>query len=195
MIQITQDSRSLGGDPVIQGPFARRVVKTGEWPIRGVPSFFFSPIPHSIPSDSATAPRHPFAATLTLARDSFFNTSSNISPLFGSRTVVSVPVQQSPPQRNHISSEADAFAREMGLWGWIVQLRTFVRQELKVAILEIELVHDPELETLVLICLTIKSTAPLGQLLQWDDKLRNFVCEEIPPAQRQYFAFRFDQEG
>jgi hypothetical protein len=124
----------------------------------------------------------------------------------------SVPLRKRPPTRSiqrcpgqitraHLGAEAleaDSvplrvadFARSNRLWGWLVLIRGMLSHRL-VADYAIELVQDPEVDDMPIICFVVHSHAGVAELLDFDGQLTRRMCDEIPADDRVNFAIRFD---
>ena len=95
----------------------------------------------------------------------------------------------------NVSTSAESFAREHGLWGSLIVLKNLIlRYTGLVASIEIDLVSDPEVAGWNTICFCIRTNADLPEVLTFDEQLQNQVRSSIPTSDQIYFAVRFDFE-
>jgi len=93
----------------------------------------------------------------------------------------------------NVSGQAERFAREHGLWGSLVILKTILIQE--TALIDgvnVELVPDPEVRDRFLISFNLRTHRPVAEVPEFDDRVRAVIYDEIPAADQVYFAVHFD---
>lgn len=92
-----------------------------------------------------------------------------------------------------VSTDCARFARQHGMWGSLVMVRSLVLRHVEVvAALEVELVRDAEIPDLSIICFVIRTRADLQRVLDVDDELRVGLIESLPPAHQDRIAIRFE---
>ena len=113
------------------------------------------------------------------------NTGGWADPLVldhGPATAMAIPV----------SSAAERFARANGLWGWLVVMRAFLSQTPgPVIAADVDLASDPDLGTRV-IRFALRSNGEVAEILDYDERLRDLIVDQIPPQHQVHFAIRFD---
>jgi len=93
----------------------------------------------------------------------------------------------------NISTNAGSFARQHGLWGSLIVLKTLIlRYTGLVAAIEVDLLSDPEVAGWNTICFRVRTNADLPEVLAFDDRLRDQISASIPTRNQIYFAIRFD---
>lgn len=92
-----------------------------------------------------------------------------------------------------ISGEAACFARDHGLWGSLVVMKALVvRGGHRVVTVNVDLLSDPEARGRSVICFSLRSSGSILDLLNYDERLRDLVYDEVSAADRPYFAIRFE---
>ena len=92
-----------------------------------------------------------------------------------------------------ISADASAFAKKHGLWGSLVILKTMILSNTNlVSALKVELSSDPEVEGWFTICFRIQTHADVPEVLDFDDRLRLQIGEDLPSKDQVFFAVCFD---
>jgi hypothetical protein len=92
-----------------------------------------------------------------------------------------------------VSTEAAYFARQHGLWGSLVALKNLIMLDASlVATVNVDLVSDPEVTGRFTICFSVRTSGSLSDVLDFDDRVRAFMCQSVPAEDQIYFAMRFD---
>ena len=92
-----------------------------------------------------------------------------------------------------VSPEATHFAKRHGLLGSAVLLMSRIRSCLRSSdSVKLDLVTDPEVDGWSILCVTIRTNAPLESAIDLDDRLRETIADSLSSAVSVYFAVRFD---
>jgi hypothetical protein len=92
-----------------------------------------------------------------------------------------------------ISTDCARFARQHGMWGSLLIVRSLILRHVDVVnALEVELVHDAEIQQFSTICFVIRTRAGLERALDLDEQLRTAVIDSIPAPHQGHIAVRFE---
>jgi hypothetical protein len=92
-----------------------------------------------------------------------------------------------------VSAEVEHYARTHGLSGSLKAMKSlFAPGEPLVESIDVDLVRDPEVLGNTTICLSIRTMAPVSDVLEFDRRLRDSMFDAIPTDDLAHFAIRFD---
>jgi len=93
----------------------------------------------------------------------------------------------------NLSPRAVNFAKEHGMWGTLVLLKTHIVQAPAiVSRLDVILAYDRDLDNWPMLCFRVKTVESISSVLEFDAKLREFISESIPPADQERISVLFD---
>ncbi len=91
-----------------------------------------------------------------------------------------------------ISMEAERYARTHQLWNSLAAIQSITSVCDLAKSIKIELVSDPEIQDLLLLCFTINTAASVADVLQADEQLHQAISDRVPPEDQLHFAVVFD---
>ena len=92
-----------------------------------------------------------------------------------------------------VSADAERYARSHRLWGSFVIVKSLVlRAQGLAASIDVNLLRDPDATDQLTICFTVHTNAPVAAVLEFDERLRRWIFDEVPADDEIHFAIQFD---
>jgi len=171
---------------------------TGDWGLRGPRVAPFTPIggqsgvSGGFMSALGEPPKSIYVSGIVVGQDSASDWQTKVP---GTAVLAPIGSQSGCGQTFKVSSEAQNFAQEHTIWGWLALIKNLVlRDRSPISAVAVDLVEDPEVAGAPVVRLELRSSAPLSDLLSFDEELTGWICDNIPGPDRIHFSVRFDVE-
>jgi hypothetical protein len=92
-----------------------------------------------------------------------------------------------------VSPEAERFARRHGLWGSLILLKSLIMSNRTLFLgVAVNLVPDAEITGRFTVSFTVRTDAEISDILDFDERIRGLVYDQLPMDDQVYFAVQFE---